>query len=382
MADRNYSRQHRSAVSLPTLVLAGAWAFMFCQVTTAQQGWTYTILHPPGADSSRANATTDIQQVGQASFAGELHAGLWNGTAESWVDLHPAGATESESVATTGTYQAGHAIFAGAEHAGTWDGTPGSWTDLNPDDWFASLVKAATNEYQAGGVSTEDYAVFHACIWTGTPDSFQDLHPDAGWPKSFVIGATDCQQVGWVRDSSNVHACRWNGTPESFVDLHPAAGWPDSVAADTAGDQQAGWFGEESVANYACIWSGTAESFVNLHPDGASKSIANATTGTRQAGHAQFDGQWHAGTWRGTPETWVDLHALLPSDYTSSVTGNIYEADGKLYVPGRAWNETLARWEAILWTGPVSSCPADVNGDGYVDIDDIFAVLAAWGPCP
>ena len=27
-------------------------------------------------------------------------------------------------------------------------------------------------------------------------------------------------------------------------------------------------------------------------------------------------------------------------------------------------------------------CPADANDDGVVDIDDIFAVLAAWGPCP
>ncbi|UCD75007.1 MAG: right-handed parallel beta-helix repeat-containing protein [Phycisphaerales bacterium] len=27
-------------------------------------------------------------------------------------------------------------------------------------------------------------------------------------------------------------------------------------------------------------------------------------------------------------------------------------------------------------------CPSDVNFDGVVDIEDIFAVLAAWGPCP
>lgn len=26
--------------------------------------------------------------------------------------------------------------------------------------------------------------------------------------------------------------------------------------------------------------------------------------------------------------------------------------------------------------------PADINQDGFVDIDDLFAVLAAWGPCP
>ena len=28
-----------------------------------------------------------------------------------------------------------------------------------------------------------------------------------------------------------------------------------------------------------------------------------------------------------------------------------------------------------------SSCPADVNGSGVVDIDDLFAVLGAWGAC-
>ncbi|UCD74630.1 MAG: hypothetical protein JSV91_12680 [Phycisphaerales bacterium] len=32
--------------------------------------------------------------------------------------------------------------------------------------------------------------------------------------------------------------------------------------------------------------------------------------------------------------------------------------------------------------GPCSDCPEDVNGDGVVNIDDIFDVLGAWGPCP
>ena len=32
--------------------------------------------------------------------------------------------------------------------------------------------------------------------------------------------------------------------------------------------------------------------------------------------------------------------------------------------------------------GPCDDCPEDINDDGMVDIDDIFAVLAAWGPCP
>ena len=36
----------------------------------------------------------------------------------------------------------------------------------------------------------------------------------------------------------------------------------------------------------------------------------------------------------------------------------------------------LAAW------GTCDECPEDINEDGVVDIDDLFAVLAAWGPCP
>lgn len=31
---------------------------------------------------------------------------------------------------------------------------------------------------------------------------------------------------------------------------------------------------------------------------------------------------------------------------------------------------------------PINPRPADVNTDGVVDIDDLFGVLAGWGPCP
>lgn len=36
----------------------------------------------------------------------------------------------------------------------------------------------------------------------------------------------------------------------------------------------------------------------------------------------------------------------------------------------------LAGW------GPCDDCIEDINDDGVVDIDDLFAVLAEWGPCP
>jgi hypothetical protein len=34
----------------------------------------------------------------------------------------------------------------------------------------------------------------------------------------------------------------------------------------------------------------------------------------------------------------------------------------------------------VVW-GACDDCPEDINDDGVVDIDDLFAVLNAWGPC-
>ncbi|MHC5004907.1 MAG: hypothetical protein ACYTJ0_17495 [Planctomycetota bacterium] len=31
---------------------------------------------------------------------------------------------------------------------------------------------------------------------------------------------------------------------------------------------------------------------------------------------------------------------------------------------------------------PPDPCPADINGDGGVDVDDLIAVISAWGTCP
>ena len=32
--------------------------------------------------------------------------------------------------------------------------------------------------------------------------------------------------------------------------------------------------------------------------------------------------------------------------------------------------------------GPCDDCPEDMNLDGVVDIDDLFEILDHWGPCP
>ncbi len=31
--------------------------------------------------------------------------------------------------------------------------------------------------------------------------------------------------------------------------------------------------------------------------------------------------------------------------------------------------------------GPCPGCPEDINADGFVNVTDLLAVLSAWGPC-
>jgi hypothetical protein len=57
----------------------------------ALSGWTVVNLNPAGATQSYICGVSSGQQAGYARFGGldgSDHAGLWSGTADSWVDLH------------------------------------------------------------------------------------------------------------------------------------------------------------------------------------------------------------------------------------------------------------------------------------------------------
>jgi hypothetical protein len=93
-----------------------------------RRGWTCT---RRGAASSTASGVSNGQQAGSANFGGVDHAGIWSGSAASWVDLHPAGATTSAVYGVSGGRQAGFARIGGSDHASLWNGTASSWIDLH-----------------------------------------------------------------------------------------------------------------------------------------------------------------------------------------------------------------------------------------------------------
>jgi len=246
--------------------------------------------------TSFAFASNGSKQGGEIFTATNVHAGLWNGTAASFVDLNPGGATDSSVRALSASQQVGDAKIGGVTRAAVWTGTAGSFTDLTPAAATGGTLWATTGLQQAGQAI-----------------------------------------IGGVR-----HAGLWSGTANSFVDVHPA-GYAESAIYDTTGTQQVG-FAEVSGKNHAGLWSGTAASFVDLHPSGATSSQVNATIGVRQAGTVNFSGTDHAAVWAGTAASFLDLQAYMPAAYTSSSASSI-STDGDLdrvsiLVAGSAFNAT------------------------------------------
>jgi hypothetical protein len=84
-------------------------------------------LHPAGAVSSQANDVEGNVQVGTR----DGHAAMWFGTAASVVDLNPAGAASSFLNGIDGAYEVGGATIGASMNAGLWTGTASSFLNLH-----------------------------------------------------------------------------------------------------------------------------------------------------------------------------------------------------------------------------------------------------------
>ena len=68
--------------------------------------------------------------------------------------------------------------------------------------------------------------------------------------------------------------------------------------------------------------------------DPPTESTVNAVSGGQQAGGAAV-GLWaHASLWSGTAASWVDLHAFVPDEFTSSYARGISSDGVNTYVVG------------------------------------------------
>jgi len=153
---------------------AGVW-------TGSGGTWTWKDLYPTGASGhSYIFGTTDTLQGGYVTVGGNTHASTWNGTKASWQDLHPGatGATASRIQAVTDTYQAGYITLGTPAHneAGVWSGTADSWLNLHsmlPTEY--ATASAAFGIYESGGETwvcgiATTATQTHAVVWHMVPE--------------------------------------------------------------------------------------------------------------------------------------------------------------------------------------------------------------------
>jgi hypothetical protein len=137
---------------------------------------SFVNLHPgAGAVSSIAYAIAGDQQGGMVNYTGSAHAALWSGTAASYRNLHGLGPFQSSQIqAMTINQQVGYA----AGRAGIWFGTAESFVDINPPGARSSEAHATVDTMQAGFAIFDSYR--HAILWFGSATNYIDLHPALG----------------------------------------------------------------------------------------------------------------------------------------------------------------------------------------------------------
>ncbi len=311
-------------------------------------------LHPAGAANSQLFSTTGTQQGGAATVGGVSSAGIWSGTAASFTNLHPGGPfTSSLITQTDGSQQGGILSTGGQQRGGLWSGTAGSFVDLTPIGADSAVVNAVAGGQQFG--SARVGGVQGAGFWSGTAATFSSLAP-VGSFDSIIYAAIPGRQGGAVDfDGSSFHAVAWTGTPGSVVDLHPP-GVNDSYVYAMAPGIEAGVVLTGS-GQRAALWRGTAASYVDLHPDGIAHSGVFGAAGQHQVGFVSDCGVSRATIWAGTKASAVDLQQFLPADYISSNARGVWTDGTTILVAGSAFNNTLARNEAVLWRAVLTPAP-------------------------
>lgn len=329
-------------------------------VGVANAQYTVEILHSPlvPASSSYGAGAGGGQQVGHTNqfLVGPSHALLWQGTANSLVDLHPAGWDASYAMATDGVRQVGwrerHTGNTG-QFATMWSGSAKGWVDLHDPTYSETNALGISGDVQVGYGFVQATGTTRAVMWQNSASSIVSLHPTTGGIDRSWASATDGQQqVGKAGHGGTYpRAALWNGSAESYVDLHPE-GYNTSEALGVYDGQQVGWATFDGNA-HAIVWSGSSKLFVDLNPgpDEEWGSRAFATNGNLQVGRARNVGShFHAAAWEGTPQSYMNLHLLLPAEYSGEgAFSEAYGIDEFGNIVGWARHIPTGANHAVLW---------------------------------
>jgi hypothetical protein len=326
----------RKTSGLATLLLFPAAA--------SAQTWSVVLLSSADNWQSYVYALTATRQGGYEGSGGSFSYGFWRGSRQSWVNLYTA--PSGHLLGMDGDSQVGSTAFGAA----LWHGTSGSRVDLD----LYGTAYAVSGNTQVGSTFTS--GVSHALLWQGTPASRVDLNP-IGALRSGAYAAQGATQGGYADWGDGNHAALWFGTSQSAIDLHPN-GLPagaGSIVYGMANGVQAGNYSVPATPNTlirAAVWRGTRESWVDLHNPQWESTLFWATTGSVHAGVVGFGFTSHAAVNFGTPDSWIDLHQFLPPQFSRGSSAQaIYQDGNRILVGGYADNAVAGHNHAILWIG-------------------------------
>ncbi|QDV91911.1 hypothetical protein RAS2_30190 [Phycisphaerae bacterium RAS2] len=320
--------------------------------------WTVTNLHPEGASESFATGVHAGQQVGYAKFGITDRATLWNGSAESWIDLNPFGASSSRALGIHNGQQVGQiGVGSNSTRAAMWSGSAASFVSLHPAGATFSQAHGVYDGRQVGEVRYGGSS--RATLWNNSSTPLS-LHPDWLASGSVAYGVDSNQVAARLDMYGDPAAGVWNTSGSYWVNLGPPGTYWSGAYGVHAGEQVGwayGYVWDPNTTIRAFMWRSYTNTGVDLHPAIASSSIAYGVHAGHQVGQVAFGaypGVPHASFWKGTAETWVDLHTFLPVHYQSSEARGVWHDQdaGITYVVGHGFNINTGRNEALMWTLP------------------------------
>ena len=248
----------------------------------------------------------------------------------------------------------------------------------------------------AGAPQPEDS---HAVLWIGDSVTPIDLNPSAYFfSQAFDTDGT--RQVGRAYQPAAPNpisgvAALWSGNATSFVPLCAFPYCGNSTAYAIAGDQQVGFTDNSTMCTpqctpfpllHAALWRGTPQSYVDLHPVGigCDRSFAFDTDGAQQVGYGTFPGSnrpYRALLWSGTPESLVDLSpGAYQVTFANGVRNGVQVGYGQNYVDGG-----YSLPDAVVWRGTAASAVSlgqgvleDTNGIRHVGTKGVDNYLHAF----
>lgn len=224
--------------------------------------------------------------------------------------------------------------------------------DLHPPGFpgWSSDVLDMDGEYQVGVV--QNFFPQHAVLWRGTAASAKVLTPQ-GYSDSAAITIDGGDIYGAVVFGSRLQLpCVWRDYGAE-VEVYGSLASFEYVRQSRNG-VQVGYRTPANNRQRPMLWRGWPHGPIDLSPPNLRKGEALATNGAVQVGWVSFtytpqyifDGASRAALWRGSRESYFDLHRLLPPIFDSSQAVAV-TSDGTIF--GNAASRPAYRPVPVVW---------------------------------